>query len=53
MDAQGIKKSAPFYRQVGITHLDIYNDTRAALLEALNEATRGLVNRPPPCAGAK
>jgi thiol-disulfide isomerase/thioredoxin len=36
MDQQGIKKSAPFYRQAGLTHLDIYNDTRAALLEALH-----------------
>jgi len=34
-DAQGIKKSAPFYRRAGITHLDLYNDTRAALPQAL------------------
>jgi len=35
MDAQGIKKSAPFYRRAGITHLELYNDTRSALLDAL------------------
>jgi thiol-disulfide isomerase/thioredoxin len=35
-DAQGIKKSAPFYRRAGITHLDLYNDTRSALPQALN-----------------
>jgi peroxiredoxin len=34
-DAQGIKKSAPFYRRAGITHLDLYNDTRGALEQAL------------------
>ncbi len=34
-DAQGIKKSAPFYRRAGITHLDLYNDTRSALPQAL------------------
>jgi len=34
-DAQGIKKSAPFYRRAGLTHLDLYNDTRAALPQAL------------------
>jgi len=34
-DAQGIKKSAPFYRRAGITHLALYNDTRAALPQAL------------------
>jgi thiol-disulfide isomerase/thioredoxin len=34
-DAQGIKKSAPFYRRAGIAHLDLYNDTRSALPQAL------------------
>jgi thiol-disulfide isomerase/thioredoxin len=34
-DAQGIKKSAPFYRRAGLTHLDLYNDTRQALPQAL------------------
>ena len=34
-DAQGIKKSAPFYRRAGITHLELYNDTRSALPQAL------------------
>jgi thiol-disulfide isomerase/thioredoxin len=34
-DAQGIKKSAPFYRRAGITHLALYNDTRSALPQAL------------------
>ncbi len=34
-DAQGIKKSAPFFRRAGITHLEIFNDTRAALPQAL------------------
>lgn len=34
-DAQGIKKSAPFYRRAGITHLALYNDTRGALPQAL------------------
>jgi thiol-disulfide isomerase/thioredoxin len=33
-DRQGIKKSAPFYRKAGITHLALYNDTRGDLLEA-------------------
>jgi thiol-disulfide isomerase/thioredoxin len=33
-DRQGIKKSAPFYRRAGITHLALYNDTRGNLLEA-------------------
>jgi thiol-disulfide isomerase/thioredoxin len=33
-DRQGIKKSAPFYRRAGITHLDLYNDTRGSLLDA-------------------
>ena len=35
-DEQGIKKSAPFYRRAGITHLELYNDTRQALPHALN-----------------
>jgi thiol-disulfide isomerase/thioredoxin len=34
-DPQGIKKSAPFFRRAGITHLDLYNDTRDALPQAL------------------
>ena len=33
-DRQGIKKSAPFYRRAGITHLALYNDTRGNLLDA-------------------
>jgi len=33
-DRQGIKKSAPFYRKAGITHLGLYNDTRGSLLDA-------------------
>ena len=35
-DRQGIKKSAPFYRRAGITHLDLYNDTRGSLLDAFH-----------------
>lgn len=35
-DRQGIKKSAPFYRRAGITHLDLYNDTRGNLLDAFH-----------------
>jgi len=34
-DRQGIKKSAPFYRRAGITHLELYNDTRGGLPDAL------------------
>ncbi|HVO03907.1 MAG TPA: TlpA disulfide reductase family protein [Candidatus Cybelea sp.] len=34
-DPQGIKKSAPFYRQAGLTHLALYNDTRGDLLDAM------------------
>jgi thiol-disulfide isomerase/thioredoxin len=33
-DRQGIKKSAPFYRKAGITHLDLYNDARGGMLDA-------------------
>lgn len=33
-DRQGIKKSAPFYRRAGITHLELYNDARGGLLDA-------------------
>ena len=33
-DRQGIKKSAPFYRRAGLTHLELYNDTRGGLLDA-------------------
>jgi thiol-disulfide isomerase/thioredoxin len=33
-DRQGIKKSAPFYRKAGITHLALYNDARGGLLDA-------------------
>ena len=33
-DRQGIKKSAPFYRRAGITHLDLYNDARGGMLDA-------------------
>jgi thiol-disulfide isomerase/thioredoxin len=35
MDRQGIKKSAPFYRRAGITHLALYNDTRGDLMTAV------------------
>ena len=34
LDRQGIKKSAPFYRRAGLTHLALYNDTRGDLLDA-------------------
>src|ERR1044071_3968596 len=33
-DRDGIKKSAPFYRRVGIKNLALYNDKRGNMLDA-------------------
>jgi len=38
-DREGIKKSAPFYRRAGITHLALYNDTRGNLIGAFQAKT--------------